>query len=108
MTCLVPFQEPKIQWYSIKRLKYKSRKYQKLLSVTKTYSGTKAYRLSHKHTRECVSVARLFEFMRTSFYCNTISISLKYEDYRIYAEDNDINISIYFRQGVLHLDLLYR
>ena len=59
--------------------------------------------LAHTLSGECLSLARHFEFTRTSSHCDTISISLKYEDYRIYAIDKDINISIYFKQGVLHL-----
>ena len=62
--------------------------------------------LAHTLSGECLSLARHFEFTRTSSYCDTISISLKYEDYRIYAVDKDINISIYFTQGVLHSYLI--
>ena len=62
--------------------------------------------LAHTLSGECLSLARHFEFTRTSSHCDTISISLKYEDYRIYAVDKDINISIYFTQGVLHSYLI--
>ena len=58
-----------------------------MLLVTQTLTPIPA------HKRMCV--ARLVEFMRTSSHCDTISISVKYEDYRIYAEAIDMNILIY-------------